>query len=156
MIILGIDPGSSRIGFGAISLERRLPGLITYGTIDILPKDEHQKLMEAVSRFSALLKEVSPDLMAIEKIYFSKNRKTAIAVAQTRGALIAETQKNNIPVVEYDPSTVKKSVTGYGAADKKAVIKMVGIILKQNLTGFDDASDALAIALTAAYHLPRQ
>lgn len=154
MIILGIDPGSVRIGYGAINFDRE-PSLIGYGTLEIIARDPALQIHEAVQRFSALLKEFQPTLVSVEKIYFAKNRKTGIAVTQTRGALIAEIQKHGLLFREYDPTTIKKTITGYGHADKKAIAKMVCISLKiPSLSGHDDASDALAIALTAAYHHP--
>ncbi len=156
MIILGIDPGSSRIGYGAIEKDKKIR-LITYGTINISPKSENEKLAEAVSAFIQLLDQIQPSLVAIEKIYFSKNRKTGIAVAQTRGAFISEIQKRGILCEEYGPTTVKKIVTGYGHSDKKAVMKMVALSLGiPSVQGYDDAADALAIALTAAYQPPYQ
>lgn len=152
MIILGIDPGSTRIGYGAINYDRE-PSLIRYGTLEIVDRNPAGQIREAVMGFSALLEELQPTLVAVEKIYFEKNRKTGIAVAQTRGALIAEIQKHGLRFREYDPTTIKKTVAGYGRADKKAVAKMVCISLKvPSLSGHDDASDALAVALTAAYH----
>ncbi|HEY4500076.1 MAG TPA: crossover junction endodeoxyribonuclease RuvC [Candidatus Paceibacterota bacterium] len=152
MIILGVDPGSSRIGYGAIEYDRE-PSLLRYGTLEIISRDPAIQIQEAVQGFSALLKELQPALVAVEKIYFAKNRKTGIAVAQTRGALIAEIQKHGLRFREYDPTTIKKTVAGYGHADKKAIAKMVCISLKiPSLSGHDDASDALAVALTAAYH----
>ena len=94
--------------------------------------------------------------MAIEKIYFSKNVKTAIEVAQARGVLILETLKKALPLVEYAPQEIKHSVTNYGSADKKAVAKMAAILLNQpKFNEVDDVTDAIAIAITAAARLPR-
>jgi crossover junction endodeoxyribonuclease RuvC len=89
--------------------------------------------------------------MGIEKLYFAKNQKTAIAVAQARGVVLLSVGEHGIPVKEYTPNEVKSGITGYGFSDKKAVLKMVRLILgKHDLKIIDDASDALAIAIVAA------
>lgn len=150
MIILGIDPGSARIGFGIISGTKKLE-LLDYGILKIKEKEPAKRLLEVSKELSKILKKYNPDVAGIEKIYFSKNVKTGIAVAQTRGAIILEIAKNGIPIKEFSPSEIKSAITGYGLADKKAVAKMAAKILNADkLTGFDDASDALAIAIMAA------
>ena len=156
VVILGIDPGSTRIGYGVIRTDQR-PTLLTYGTIEIRATSTAQKLQEAVQKIGDVIREFQPECVAIETIYFAKNRKTGIAVAQTRGALIAEAQRKNCRVYEYDPTTIKKTVAGHGFADKKSVAKIISLSLGIDaLTGHDDASDAVAVALTAAYHLQQQ
>ncbi len=150
MIILGIDPGSARIGFGIISGTKKLD-LLDYGILKIKEKEAGKRLLEVSQELSKILKKYNPDIAGIEKIYFSKNVKTGIEVAQTRGAIILEIAKNGIPIKEFSPSEIKLAVTNYGLADKKAVAKMVAKILNiEKLTGFDDASDALAVAITAS------
>jgi crossover junction endodeoxyribonuclease RuvC len=90
-------------------------------------------------------------VVAIEKLFFAKNQKTAIAVAQSRGVVLLATKEQGIRIKEYTPNEVKLGVTGYGFADKKAVLKMVRLILnKGDLKVIDDASDALALAIFAA------
>lgn len=150
MIILGIDPGSTRIGYGVISGPKKLK-LIDYGTIDNKREEVGKLLSDISNEVSGLIKKHSPDLVGIEKIYFSKNVKTGIEVAQARGAIISEIAKAGIPIKEFSPSEIKLSVTNYGLADKKAVSKMTAKILgAEKISGFDDASDALAIAVTTA------
>ena len=149
MRILGVDPGTHRIGYGSIL---RKPDLkpIDYGVIEI----QKGSLLVAAKQFQKLLDKFQPNLVAIEKLFFSKNRKTALAVAQTRGILILKILENKIPLVEYGPMEVKQAVTGYGLSDKKAVSAMVRRFLKmKEISGYDDASDALAIAITAANQL---
>lgn len=151
MKILGIDPGSVRIGYGVIETGRDL-ALIDYGVIEIKRKESKKLIAEAATALLKLLKKHRPDLIGIEKLYFMKNVKTCIEVAQTRGALILQANNTGVPILELSPSEVKLSVAGYGLADKKAVAKMAGKILRlENLHGYDDASDALAIAITAAF-----
>jgi crossover junction endodeoxyribonuclease RuvC len=150
MIILGIDPGSTRIGYGVIAGPRKLE-LIDYGTINN-KREETSKLISNISvKISELIRKHQPDIVGIEKLYFSKNVKTGIEVAQARGAIISEVAKAGIPLKEFGPSEIKLSVTNYGLADKKAVSKMAAKILGvEKISGFDDASDALAIAITTA------
>ena len=150
MITLGIDPGSARIGFGIISGTKKLE-LLDYGILKIKEKDADKRLIEVSNGLLEIFKKYNPDIAGIEKIYFSKNVKTGIEVAQTRGAIILEIAKYGIPMKEFSPSEIKLSVAGYGLADKKAVAKMVAKILNvEKLTGFDDASDALAVAIIAS------
>ena len=148
MRILGIDPGTSRIGYGLIN-DRPLK-LIDYGVIEIKDKT-NTKFLTLSEKLEELINKSRPDAAAVEKIYFAKNQKTAIEVAQARGIILLSLLKNKIPVYEYTPQEIKLSVTNYGLADKKAVAKLVKLLLGINeLKGYDDASDALAIAITAA------
>ena len=150
MIIMGIDPGSARIGYGIIKTNGGLE-LISCGIIEIKEQGVGNQIAQAAKRISEIIKKYQPDLAGIEKIYFSKNVKTGIAVAQTRGAIILEISKYRIPIKEFSPSEIKLATANYGLADKKAVAKMVAKILNiEKLTGFDDASDALAVAITTA------
>ncbi len=151
MKILGIDPGTTRVGFGLIEYERSRVQLLEYGVLEITGQTEIEKLSELARLFKALLQKTKPELASLEKLFFSKNQKTALSVSQARGVLILLLSEQKIPIVEYQPRTVKQSVTSYGLADKKAVRKMVARILNiDTVLGYDDASDALAIALTAA------
>jgi len=148
MRILGVDPGSARIGFGLIIDRPRLK-MVDYGTLEV------RGLKELAVKYERLLNDLKPGLVAIEKLYFAKNSKTALSVAEARGVLQLLTFNCRLPVLEYSPATVKKTVCGYGRADKKAVAKMVCWLLGvDKIQGFDDASDALALALTAALSYP--
>lgn len=152
MTILGIDPGSTRIGYGIISSGKVLK-FIDCGTIEVGGKKSDQLILEAAQKLSRLINKHKPDAASVEKIYFSKNIKTGIEVAQTRGAILLELAKRGVPVKEYSPSEIKLAVASYGLADKKAVSKMVTLLLglkKQSLKGYDDATDALAAAIAAA------
>ena len=148
---LGIDPGSHRIGYGVVSKNRRDLSSKDYGTIEFKPGENKERLVILEREMEKLIKKSKPSAIAIEKLYFSKNRKTALMVSESRGVIVLASKKSGIPVFEYDPTTVKQRITGYGLSDKKAVLKMVKIFLNlQNFNGFDDASDALAIAIVAA------
>lgn len=147
MKILGIDPGTNRIGYGLIESNGTL-NLLDYGVIELAPSAD---LLLLAKKIDSLFQKFNPELVAVEKIYFAKNQKTAINVAQARGVIIFKILENKIKFAEYGPTEIKKSLTNYGQADKKAVALMVKKILNvQELQGYDDASDALAIAITAA------
>lgn len=149
MKILGIDPGTSRIGYGLIETDSMK--LLDYGVIEAKEKTIPEKISTVFKKMTKLLGDFKPDFAGVEKLYFAKNQKTALDVAQTRGVIISLLLERNIPFGEYSPNEVKVQVTGYGLADKKGVAKMVKAILKiSDLKGYDDASDALAIAITAA------
>ncbi|MEK9183960.1 MAG: crossover junction endodeoxyribonuclease RuvC [Patescibacteria group bacterium] len=151
MKILGIDPGSSRIGYGLIEKTGQKLKLIRADTLEIKEKDPNQKLLYLAADFKKLLEECKPDLLGIEKIFFYKNVKTAIEVAQARGVLVLLTLQRGIPLVEFTPQKVKKATTNYGSADKQAVAKMVSLLLNEPQTKrLDDTTDAIAIAITAA------
>lgn len=149
MKILGVDPGSSRVGYGLIN-DRPL-SLIASGVIDIKEKNPNQKIIKLAAKYEDVLEKFKPDLVAIEKLFFSRNVKTGLEVSQARGVLVYLTLKSKVALTEYGPMQVKQTITNYGLADKKAVAKMVSIILKiPPIKGLDDISDAIAIAITAA------
>jgi crossover junction endodeoxyribonuclease RuvC len=157
MIILGIDPGSRRLGYGVIAHSGITDMLIEAGVLGMKGRDDIASLKEIKEGLDAVIKKHRPDYISIEKLFFSKNQKTAMAVAQARGIAIAATLHANIRIVELSPNEIKIGVTGYGHADKKAVSKMVRFILREpELAVIDDASDALAAALCAASRIGRR
>lgn len=152
MIILGIDPGTAATGYGIIkSLSRHKLKFIDYGCIETaktlpLPK----RLAEIYADLNLLLKKYRPDIIAVESIFFFKNLKTAIAVAQARGVILLAAAMRQIRVTEFTPLQVKMALTSYGKADKKQVQYMVKKLLGlKAVPKPDDAADALAIALCA-------
>jgi crossover junction endodeoxyribonuclease RuvC len=148
MISLGIDPGTRRIGYGVVSGEGSSVGFIAAGILDIKSSDDPGALSETKREMDAIIKKYKPDVVGVEKLYFAKNQKTAIAVAQARGVILLAAREHRLLIREYTPNEVKLGVTGYGSADKKAVAKMVRLILgKHDLKVIDDASDALALAI---------
>lgn len=152
MKILGIDPGSTRIGYGLIKKEKKGLKFVRAGLLKIsATKTKNQRLLDLEKSFSKLLKKEKPDLVALEKLYFVKNQKTALEVGQSRGILVLTILKNKLPLIEISPSEVKLTVTGDGRASKKAVAKMVGYFLKiDTAKQIDDITDALAIAIAAS------
>ena len=151
MKILGIDPGSARAGYGLIEKQGRDLKLIKSGLLKISSKDKNMRLLELSKSFSSLLKKQRPDFVAIEKLFFMKNLKTALEVSQSRGVLILTATVQKIPIIELAPSEVKLNIAGLGNANKKLVADMVFKILKiKKLNILDDVSDAIAIAIVAA------
>lgn len=152
MRIIGIDPGVARTGFGIIDasgsrVQHRTSGCIV--TRRGVPHPERLALLAAKTR--AVLKRYQPDTAAVERLFFTKNATTAMAVGEARGVVMAVCAEAGIPVVEYTPSAVKGAVAAYGRADKRQVQTMVKLLLKlPTVPKPDDAADALAVALTAA------
>lgn len=151
MIALGIDPGTRRIGYGVVDSQNGTAKFVSAGLFKITATEDVAALEETKREIDRLIAEYKPDVVAIEKLFFAKNQKTAIAVAQSRGVILLATKECGIRIKEYTPNEIKLGVTGYGFADKKAVLKMVRLILNKNdLKVIDDASDALALAIFSA------
>ena len=156
MIILGIDPGTTRAGYGAI---KKTGGRLSYLTGGLLssPKtdDQGRRLLALEYGLRNIIKTINPDVVGVEKLYLTKNKKTAIRVAEARGIIIKTLSERKIPVEELSPPSIKLAVTGDGAADKRAVAKMVTLLLHIDTSEMlDDITDALAIAIATSslYH----
>ena len=149
MIIIGIDPGLARIGYGIIKVERDKKILLDCGIIET-KKDqkEEYRLLEIFSDLKELINQWKPDYAAVEKFFFYKSS-TTISVVQARGVIMMALGSFNIPISEYAPVQIKKTITGFGKASKKDVLDSVMYSLKlDNPPKPDDSADALAIALT--------
>jgi crossover junction endodeoxyribonuclease RuvC len=150
MKILGIDPGTTRIGYGFIKSSNTLT-MLACGLIEVQAKTHQARILELGKRFIELIQELQPDIAGVESLYFSKNQKTALSVSEARGILLHLLLQQNVSIFECRPQEVKLAVTGYGAADKKMVAKMVKKTLGvDSIPGHDDITDALAIAITTA------
>ncbi|MDD5456739.1 MAG: crossover junction endodeoxyribonuclease RuvC [Candidatus Margulisbacteria bacterium] len=149
MIILGIDPGYAITGYAVIESKGNSFYPVVYDHIATSSKlDFFARMMEINIHLKKLLKKYKPEVLAIEKIFFSKNTKTAINVAQVRGAIIQEVLNHSLEVYEYSPNEVKLAVTGYGAASKMQMQKMVKSLLNlPEIPRPDDTADALAVAI---------
>ena len=153
-IILGIDPGTKRAGYGIISKEGNVLRLIDAGIFEVGKATENESLLIIKRQIDSLIKKHKPSVFSIEKLFFSKNQKTAMSVAESRGVSLLCALEQNIPILEFSPNEVKSAVAGFGFADKKAILKMVRLILKEpKLEVIDDASDALALAIVGAQNL---
>ena len=150
--ILGIDPGYATIGFGLIEAERAQVHMVTYGAITTpagLPLSK--RLYQIETDLEELIRQVQPDVIAVEELFFNTNITTGIAVAHGRGVILFAAEKCGIPLYEYTPSQVKLAVTGYGKAEKHQVMDMTKRILKlKSIPRPDDAADALALAVCHA------
>lgn len=152
MIILGIDPGIARLGYGIIAEGHGKTKTITYGCFETKKSDPHEKRLKTVhNELMRLIKKYKPQRVAVEKLFFSKNVKTALQVGEARGVIMLTCAELNVPIFEISPKEVKQSLTGYGQADKLQMQKMIQLILGLNeIPKPDDAADALAIALAGA------
>lgn len=151
MIILGIDPGSTSMGYAVLSQEGSKLTVISYGTTKIKEKDLFGKLTMIRNFVRELVETYEPESIGIEKLFFSTNKKTAFEVAQARGVILITLLEQGVPIIEFTPGEVKVAVTNYGASDKEMVRKMVMRLLDmKELKGDDNASDALAIAIATA------
>lgn len=148
MISLGIDPGTRRIGYGVVQSERGTTTFLAAGLLKIQSNHDADALVETKKELDKIIQRYRPDSAAVEKLYFAKNQKTAIAVAQARGVVLLSLKERGLFIKEYTPNEVKLGITGYGFADKAAILKMIRMILgRHDLKIIDDASDALALAI---------
>lgn len=151
MKILGIDPGLAIVGFGQINTETESLKLIRYGVIRTAKEcPESSRLVTIFTEIDKVIREVNPDLVAIEKLFFYQMANT-IAIAQARGVVLLALCQNNIPFIELTPSEVKKEITGNGKAKKKDIQVAVSKILSlPQLIKPDDAADAVGMAICGA------
>jgi crossover junction endodeoxyribonuclease RuvC len=150
-LAIGIDPGTATTGYGLVRL---LPDgelvAVSFGILST-PKEETPaaRLVILYDALVKLLKKYKPETAGVEKLFFSRNVTTAIAVGQARGVAMLALQKAGIEIFEYTPNEVKQAVAGYGSADKRQVQDMVRTLLQLDaIPKPDDAADALAIAIT--------
>lgn len=152
--ILGIDPGTATTGYGLIEKTKR--GLVskTFGCINTPAAESREtRLRILFQELSRLLRRTKPQEVAVEELFFSKNVKTAMAVAEARGVILLAVARQKIPVRSFTPQAVKQSVAAYGRAEKSQIGNMVARLLGlQDIPRPDDAADALAVAICAANH----
>lgn len=156
MIILGIDPGTATTGFGVINTKEGDFDVLKWGLIETDKNSLKERRLDVIYKETLrILKEYKPDLFVMEKIFFASNAKTAIAVGQAQGVMLLAAAHQSVRVAEYAPGTIKKVITGSGRANKKEVQQAIRKLLgnkvkseKHKKTHFDNAADALAIALT--------
>ena len=154
MKILGIDPGIGICGFGLVdyvagkNMKALDFGAVTTKVNAPLPS----RLLELYDSLVQVFEETKPEVVAVEKLFFSKNITTGIAVAEARGIVLLVAEQRKIPVFEYTPNEIKKTLTGYGAASKAQMQEMVKKELGLNVKPKpDDAADALAVAITCGF-----
>src|SRR3989344_5610788 len=131
LIILGVDPGLADTGFGLIKKDGSRLTVLDYGCIKTHPSQAMaNRLKEIYQALNRLVKNYHPQVVAIEKLFFAKNAKTALVVGQARGVAILATGQNQLIIKEFTPLQVKLALTSYGQASKKQVAEMVKIILR--------------------------
>lgn len=149
MRIIGIDPGMAIVGYCILDINSKENLLITSGSIQTNKKEsESSRLLEIHNDLSTLIEKYKPDVASIEKLFFFKNAKTVMPVAQARGVILMTCEQFKVPTYEYTPMVVKQTITGYGRASKEEVGQMVEMSIKYDkLPKLDDTIDAIAIAL---------
>ena len=156
MIIAGVDPGTGRVGYAVLKGDRHSSALVSAETIHLPPgKNAAERLGLLEKALAERLGRDKPDAVIVEKLFFAKNAKTALAVAEARGIILLTASRLVRSIWECTPLEVKMAVTGYGRADKNQVRKMVQALFpKTKLSAGDDAIDAVAIALTGLHAKP--
>ena len=149
MRILGIDPGLAIVGYSVLDIEKEDNILVSSGSIQTdKNKSDAERLFEIMTDMQTIIDKYKPDVASVEKLFYFKNQKTIIPVAEARGIILAILQKNNIKISEFTPIEVKQMITGYGRASKDEVAKIVQMSIKYNkLPKLDDTLDSIAIAL---------
>lgn len=153
MRILGIDPGTGILGFGVIEIDSKNKAhLVDAGVIRTpVNEDTSVRLLTIYDELTSLIKELKPQAMSVEKLFFAQNVTTAMTVAQARGVVLLCGKQHNLELAEYTPLQIKQAITGYGRADKKQIQEMVRVILELKVVPKpDDCADALAAAICHA------
>lgn len=153
MIILGVDPGSHRTGYGAIATDGRRHRLLDMGVIAPSPNTAlHQRLFAVHEQLTVVIARLQPDRIAVEEIFHATNARSALILGHVRGVVLLAAAEARRPIQSFAPATVKASVCGYGRAEKPQVAFMVARLLAlQGQPPAGDAMDALAVAICAAH-----
>jgi crossover junction endodeoxyribonuclease RuvC len=154
--VLGIDPGVSRCGYGAVRRDGAHGEALAYGVIRTAPSDALPDRLALLEReLEVLVRELRPSVMAVERVLFQANVRTAMSVGQASGLALTVAARAGVPVIHYSPNEVKHSIVGYGAADKAQVQQMVTRLLRLEAPPSPpDAADALALALCHLWGAP--
>ena len=150
MRIIGIDPGTGTMGFGVIDVIKDKMKLVDAGVITTPAHTPHDERLEDIfDSLTEIIKSTKPEVMSVEKLFFTNNVTTAMTVAEARGVALLVGRKAKLPIAEYTPNQIKQTLTGYGKADKKQMQEMVRIQLGlKDIPKPDDCADALAAAIT--------
>ncbi len=149
MLVLGIDPGTALCGYGLVRADGDEMSLVAYGAVSTPSKMPlAERLLQIHQELRELIATHHPESAAVEKLFFSKNTRTALAVGHARGVVLLSAAEAGLPVYEYTPNEVKQAIVGYGGADKNQMQQMVRLLLHLNFVPEpDDAADAVAIAI---------
>ncbi|MFA6158515.1 MAG: crossover junction endodeoxyribonuclease RuvC [Candidatus Paceibacterota bacterium] len=151
MRIIAIDPGYERLGIAVLErLPRQKETLIYSDCFKTSAKIPHAERLGLVGKeLARVISEYAPRALCLESLFFSENKKSAIAVAEARGVILYQAAAHNLPVYEYGPGQIKVAVTGYGKSDKRQVISMVPRLISiEKEIKHDDEYDAIAVGLT--------
>lgn len=148
-IILGIDPGTTVLGYGLIHIKGKQLTMLNFGIVQLNKLENHpDKLKRIFDRLDGLMEEYKPDEMAIEAPFFGKNVQSMLKLGRAQGVAIAAALRRNIPFEEYSPRRIKQSITGNGNASKEQVAAMLQNLLKfEEMPKYLDATDGLAVAV---------
>lgn len=149
MKILGIDPGYERLGIAVLESGNK-PRILFSESFKTSTKDLHsERLAQIQKELEKVIKKYKPEILGVETLFFNKNIKTAIKVAEARGIILATAQLNKLKIQELSPQQIKIAVTGYGKSDKKAIMKMVPLLVEidKNKKMLDDEFDAIAASI---------
>ena len=149
MWIIGIDPGTAIVGYGIVDFENGECNLVASGSIQTAKeKSDADRLCEILGDLTQIIEKYSPQMASVEKLFYCKNQKTVISVAQGRGVILAALAKAGIEIFEYTPMQIKLAITGYGKASKPEVADMVKRMIKyEKFPTLDDTADAIAMAV---------
>lgn len=155
MRILGIDPGTGILGFGVIDVDKSKATCVDAGVIKTPANQEDSDRLETIfNELEEIIKQHKPDVMAVEKLFFSQNVTTAMSVSQARGVVLLLGKQHKMELYEFTPQQIKQALTGYGKATKQQMQEMVRVVLKLKETPKpDDAADALACAITCSMNM---
>lgn len=146
--VLGIDPGFDRLGLAVVEGDASRPTHVWSECVLPAKGEPHERLAAVYTAVSNAITEYQPRALALETLFFSTNKKTALAVAEARGAVLAAAGAHGLSVLEFSPGQVKLAVTGHGAADKEAIARMIPhLITLPPKKRLDDELDAIAIAI---------
>jgi len=153
IVILGIDPGTTIMGYGVIKIMQRNPVLLVVGSLDQRKiKDHYQKISKIFERTLQLITEYNPDALAIESPFYGNNVQSMLKLGRAQGAAISAALYRSVPVFEYAPRKIKQSITGYGQASKEQVALLLQKTLNFKIIPDNlDATDGLAAAMCHHY-----
>ena len=151
--ILGIDPGLRRTGWGVVEIAGNALSFLACGSVTTNDRDTlAARLLAIHDGLTRILDEYRPDEAAVEETFVNKDARATLKLGQARGIAMVVPARAGVPIAEYAPNLVKKSIVGAGHGDKAQVRMMIGVLLPKADPGSDDAADALAIAVTHAHH----
>ncbi len=156
MIIIGIDPGTARLGFGVLKKEGSRLTHVEHGCLETpMTMAQAARLYALSKQLDELMALYRPEVVGVERLFFAKNVRTAMSVSEARGMILVAARHRNLEIIEHTPMQIKQAVAGYGGAGKRQVQLMICCLLKlKEIPKPDDAADALAIAYCAAVTHP--